>query len=121
MKVTKDAIKIGVGNYIDGELRPILKGNKGLLLRIGIGVGIDALINKYIDNPALEIIGIKTEDGRYEIDKLYEVTKAEISKDGKVSVYGLDFNSNDVDKLYNYITWASGDTSDTIGTTIRRN
>lgn len=110
MEVTKEAIKTGIENYVDGELRPVLTGGKGLVLRIAIGVGMDAMINKYINNPALELIGIKTSENTYEINKLYEVAKNEVEKDGIVEIAGIKFDKTDVEKVYKYVINAAGGT-----------
>lgn len=55
----------------------------------------------------LETIGIKDAEG-IELDKLYEVAKQEVQKEGKVEVAGILFDANDVEKLYQEIAGVKG-------------
>ena len=92
-----------VGGYIGG-----ISALSGILNNIVGGMG--AMINKYINNPALELIGIKTSENTYEINKLYEVAKNEVEKDGIVEIAGIKFDKTDVEKVYKYVINAAGGT-----------
>ena len=55
----------------------------------------------------LETIGIKDAEG-IELDKLYEVAKQEVEKEGKVEVAGILFDASDIEKLYQEIVGVKG-------------
>lgn len=107
MKATKQEIKMGIQRYVDKELSPQLHGAKGVGIRIILAVGIDGVAEKYLEHPMLETIGIKDTEG-IELDKLYEVAKQEVQKEGKVEVAGILFDASDVEKLYQEIVGVKG-------------
>lgn len=107
MKATKQEIKMGIQRYVDKELSPQLHGAKGVGIRIMLAVGIDGAAEKYLEHPMLETIGIKDTEG-IELDKLYEVAKQEVEKEGKVEVAGILFDASDVEKLYQEIVGVKG-------------
>lgn len=107
MKATKQEIKMGIKRYVDKELSPQLHGAKGVGIRILLAVGIDGVAEKYLEHPMLETIGIKDVEG-IELDKLYEVAKQEVEKEGKVEVAGILFDASDVEKLYQEIVGVKG-------------
>lgn len=107
MKATKQEIKMGIQRYVDKELSPQLHGAKGVGIRIMLAVGIDGVAEKYLEHPMLETIGIKDTEG-IELDKLYEVAKQEVEKEGKVEVAGILFDASDVEKLYQEIVGVKG-------------
>lgn len=107
MKATKQEIKMGIQRYVDKELSPQLHGAKGVGIRIMLAVGIDGVAEKYLEHPMLETIGIKDAEG-IELDKLYEVAKQEVEKEGKVEVAGILFDASDVEKLYQEIVGVKG-------------
>ena len=67
-----------------------------------IAVGMEGMLDKYLNHPLLQTIGIKDDEG-IEIERLYQVAKKEVEKEGKVEVAGILFDANDVEKLYQEI------------------
>ena len=47
------------------------------------------------------------ENNNIKIDEVYNSAKLAISKSGQIIAYGIIFNENDIDKLYNYIVSAT--------------
>lgn len=107
MKATTEQVKIGIQKYIDKELNPKLTGWKGVGIRVILGLGAETIAEAYLNHPMLETIGIKDAEG-LEIDRLHDVLRKEVEKEGKVNVAGILFDATDVDKLYNEIIAAKG-------------
>lgn len=61
---------------------------------------VPRLISKLYDNLFVEVLDVFTEEGHIRLDDIYSWTKKAMEKCGAVTMSGITFNSQDVDKLY---------------------
>jgi hypothetical protein len=61
---------------------------------------IPHLISKLHDNPIVGMLDVFTEDGHIHLDNVYSWAKTAMEKSGAVTMSGITFNSQDVEKLY---------------------
>lgn len=76
------------------------------LLYAGVALAtpkMEEMFNQYKDNSIIQALEIVREDGTINVDALYNAMKHAMNKMGTVEYMGIKFNSDDVDKLYNYI------------------
>jgi hypothetical protein len=62
---------------------------------------IKDMVIQYKDNPLFK--DYVDSNGNIKVNELYNSAKTAISKSGQFTMYGLIFNENDIDKLYEYI------------------
>lgn len=108
MKVTIEQVQTGLALYIDNELAPHFDGWKKWVFPAVAALYIDNLVN-VIDTLPISAIGLKVEDGRIDIDKVYREMKKQAEKSSMtITIPKLNdtftFDGKDLDKLYDYIT-----------------
>lgn len=108
MNVTIPQIQTGLGLYIDNELAPQFDGWKKWAFPTVAGLYISN-IAELMEHPFVSALGVKTNDGRIDLDKVYaEIVKQAEKSPITITIPKLNdtfsFNKSDVDKLYSYIT-----------------
>lgn len=114
--VTKDQIKRGLSRYVDAEIVPRLPGGSVKKVIIGTALSlfmgnIEKNIDHLSDHPLIKTLGLIDESGRYDIDRLAEEVKRNMSDEGMkfcIDVLGMHvgdmtFHRSDVDSLRNHI------------------
>lgn len=107
MKVTADQIKMAVVRYIDSEIANRLEGWR----KWAVPVGAAALVNNKIDAlgsgrnaDMLMSLGYMTEDGLYDIDKIYEDFLSIAREKGSITetlplIGAVTFSAQDIEIL----------------------
>lgn len=114
--VTKDQVKRGLSRYVDTEITAKLP--VGTVKKVLVGTAISLFmgnIEKNIEHlsahPLVKTLGIIDEHGHYDVDRLAEEIKRNMSDEGMkfdIDVLGMHvgemtFRRSDVDTLRNYI------------------
>lgn len=115
--VSAEQVKSGVNTYINNEIMSKMPSARQFLLGMVSGLVMqgqaDGIISAMRDMPVIKMMGIVDEGGNIDIDKLYNAAIEQMSKQGKLQMsipaFGnFSFNSDDVNKLYNYIKGGYG-------------
>lgn len=107
--VTVIQVQTGLVQYVDRDLLPHLDGLKKLGLGVYMGLAaenIGAAIQRYKDHPAVAVLGVISEDGMIDIDKVYATAKPMLQEKQSVNlplIGRVTFNEQDLEKLYRYI------------------
>lgn len=99
-------VEQGLLAYINNELIAKATGTTKFLLYAGVALAtpkMEEMFNQYKDNSIIQALEIVRGDGTINVDALYNAMKHAMNKMGTVEYMGIKFNSDDVDKLYNYI------------------
>ena len=103
-KVNIDIVKTGLLNYIDNEIINKLPTSKKFLASVALGLGYENVVNTYLQHPMVKTLGIIDDNNMVDVGRIYDVSKTEISKLGKIEMFGIIFNEADIDKIYDEIT-----------------
>ena len=100
----------GVSKFIDSEIISQLTGNSKVFLGIGAGIALkkgETLYNNLKNHQMIKMLGIISEDGKIDIETLYEEAIKQARKEVirvEIPMIGtLKLNDEDVEKLYSYI------------------
>lgn len=106
MKLTKNQV-IEVANiYINEELIPITRSANAIQqIMYGTVLGlaskrIPALIDMYADDKSLKALGIVDDSGYLDVDLLISTIKENWRDGEKITMGGINFSKNDLDKIY---------------------
>ena len=109
MKVTVNQVSEGLASYIDHELVPKVPGIRKWVLGVAGAYAGSMVVEKIKEHKdLLTSLGIMTEDGMVDIDKVMPYMKTMANQSGPVSEHfpmigDVRFDASDVDKLYSYI------------------
>lgn len=109
--VTMQQVKNGLVKYIDTDVLPHLTGIKKLGLGVYTALAADNLagvLERYKDHPAVSVLKIIDEEGKVDIDKLYQALVPQFSNGEKQSISipligDMTVDRSDLEKLYRYI------------------
>lgn len=111
--VHKTSIIPGLSRFIDESILVHYPPTsmKRILMASGISLylkGNEGMIDSLISNPLFGALGVTSDDGMIDLERLRDTLKSEISKAGYMRmsfpvVGDIDFTPDDVDALYNYI------------------
>lgn len=110
--VTVRQVQSGITRYVDNDLLPHLDGMKKIALGVYMGLAsenIGAAIMQYKDHPAVAMLGVISEDGKIDIDKLYNTVRPMFDQKQSMDfplIGRVNFDAQDVEKLYRYINEA---------------
>lgn len=112
MKVTLDQIKQGVGRYIDAEFTCKLQGFKKWIVPLGAVVVVSSKLDSLMTQPNLEMlksIGYVSDDGLFDIDRIYSdfiaIAKSQGSVTENLPMLGdVTFSERDIEALRRYIS-----------------
>jgi hypothetical protein len=109
MKVSIQSIMAGVSAFIDHEIVPLGASMKSLDqflfgMKIGIIRGkLEAMVKDFVMSDMAKAIQLVDDEGKVDIDILYQSAMSSIKPITYVEVAGIRLNENDITKLYNYI------------------
>lgn len=106
MTVNVEQIQRAVIQYADAEIAQKATGITKFATYFAIAAfqdKIPKLIVSAMENPIIKNIGVFDSNGNIIIDDLYRYAKTAISKSGKITVYGIIFDENDIDKMWEYL------------------
>lgn len=100
-KISAENLGLAVGSYLETELVPKSNG----IQKVGLYLAIPLMQCKAQDlyrqyAPVLEFMECLEEDGLLNLDSLHQQLKAAVGKTGKVSLLGIVFDEDDVEKVY---------------------
>ena len=109
--VSMENFKLGVINYIEAEILPLMPGWKRIVAATYVALAADNVEQMLIqlkDHPMVEFIKIFDEQGMIDIDKLHKALYTQMAANGHVSLQipmlgEFNFDSSDVDKLMQHI------------------
>lgn len=105
--VSLPQISKGLITFIEQELIVKATGKQKFIMYFlipQIPQKVEQLFDQYKENM---IINTFIKDGGIDLNELYSTTKAAMQKSGNVELFGIIFNENDIDKLYEYISRAT--------------
>lgn len=105
--VTMDQIKRGAARYVDEEFTAKLSGWQRWAVGAGAAMALDnldATLAGLRENPAVKAMGVFSEAGEVDLDRVYTCVKAQAQR-GPVTFQApllgaVTINEADVDKLY---------------------
>ena len=104
MFVNTEQIKIGINNFIDNELGKKSSGFQKFAVYFAMPIiskKISQYVNKFSTDPIMS--DMFDENGKVNLDMVYNMAKGAVSKSGQFVYYGIVFNEDDIDKLYTSI------------------
>ena len=108
--VTYEQVINGLTKFIDSEIISQLTGNQKLLIGIGSGIALKkgtSIYNNLKNNPTIKMLEIIDEKGHIDIETLYQEVRKQAEKEVirlEIPMVGtLRLNSEDIEKLYDYI------------------
>lgn len=109
--VTMQQAQNGLIKYIDTEIIPHVDGLKkiGLSAYVTLAAGnVQAMLNRYIHHPAVEVLGVIDSEGNVDIDALYKAISPMLAEGKKVTIYiplvgDFSVDKSDLEKLYRYM------------------
>lgn len=104
MLVTIEQIQIGATNFIEREIASKAVGFQKFatyFMLPKINNAISEYVNRIKENPMAK--DFFAENGRINLDELYNMSKQAIQKSGQFTVYGVILGESDIDKIYEYI------------------
>ena len=87
--VTVEQIKAGLGDYLQAKIMPRLDNKRQFVLGMAYGLGagrIDALIAEAWKNQIVKAMGLIDENGRVDIDALYNAAIAQMQAQQRLQV-----------------------------------
>jgi hypothetical protein len=106
MKVSEEKVEQGIINYFEHEIAAKATGFKKFASYFIVAAYKDKMhnvIDELLDNPMIEPLELKDENGHIDIDALYNYAKDAYHHSGQFIFEGIIFNENDIDKLFDYI------------------
>lgn len=111
MKVTLNQIKQGLARYIDAEFTSKLQGFKKWIVPLGAVAVISSKLDSLVTESNIEMlksIGYVSEDGLFDMDKIYSdfisIARAQGSVTENLPMLGdVTFSERDIDALRRYI------------------
>ena len=104
MLVTVEQIQIGATNFIEREIASKAVGFQKFATYFvlpKINKGIVEYVNRVKGNPmAQDFFG---ENGKINLDELYNMAKQAIQKSGQFTVYGVILGETDIEKMHEYV------------------
>lgn len=104
-----EQVEQGILNYLKREIADKADGILKFVIYTGMNMPnfrIRPIIESYRDNELVKLSGIFSDENHIDINKLYQAAKQAMQQCHHVEYMGIKFNSEDVDKLYHYITGA---------------
>lgn len=104
MTVNTQQIETGITNYIEIELAKKATGFTKFAIYFMLPTilsRVNKMLSSLKENEFTD--NFFDENNNIKIDEVYNSAKLAISKSGQIIAYGIIFNENDIDKLYNYI------------------
>ena len=114
--VTKDQVKRGLSRYVDTEITAKLPIGTVKKVLVGTAISlfmgnIEKNIESLSEHPFVKTLGIIDENGHYDIDRLAQEVKRNMSDEGMrfdLNILGMHvgemtFRRSDVDSLHAYI------------------
>lgn len=106
-----EQLEIGIISFIKDEMIAKVTGAKKWalgLLTVNLAGNLEAIYAKYKDHPAVQILGIVSEDGMVDADKLLRDLKAVAQEYGPISenlplVGSTEFSAEDIDLLHKHV------------------
>lgn len=115
MFVTQGQLLEAIAEYIDTDI--MAHTNKMTSVEqfiFGFKVGafkrsLPNRLNKYVESAEFKLLGAMADDGRLDVDALYEPALESMRKVKALTYGGLKFNEDDVKKLYELVKQRSSD------------
>ena len=114
--VTKDQVKRGLSRYVDTEITAKLPIGTVKKVLVGTAISlfmgnIEKNIERLSEHPLVKTLGIIDENGHYDIDRLAQEVKRNMSDEGMrfdLNILGMHigemtFHRSDIDTLHAYI------------------
>ena len=104
MFVNTEQIQIGVNNFIENEIAKKAVGFNKFATYFAMPI-INKKITQYIQNFSTNELtkDMFDENKNLDLNAVYNMAKNAAQKSGQFVFYGIMFNENDIDKLYNYV------------------
>lgn len=110
--VTIEQVKAGILDYVETDILPHLSGWKKIALGAYVVLaadGLPALLAQYQNNPAVKMMGVISESGQIDIDRLYQAILPQVQGGEKITIqfpviggeYTMD--KSDIEKIYKNI------------------
>ena len=106
MIISVDKAKNALIAYLENEIARKATGLQKFATYFVIGSisgKADKLLSGLQDNEVVKMLGVFDENGNIKIDEVYTSAKQAMEKSGTVTIYGVTFNSEDVETLYRYM------------------
>lgn len=106
MVISADKAQTAIMQYLENEIARKATGLQKFASYFIIGSmsgKVDKIISKLQDNEVIKMLGLFDENGNIKLDEVYAAAKQAMNKSGTVTIYGVTFNSEDVETLYNYM------------------
>ena len=109
MKSSIQSVMSGISAFIDNEIVPLGASMKSLDqflfgMKIGIIRGkLEGMVKDFVMSDMAKAIQLVDDEGKVDIDVLYQSAMSSIKPISFVEVAGIRLNENDITKLYNYI------------------
>lgn len=103
MQVAIQQAEMAIMEYIEQEIARKATGVTKFATYFMIGAmqgKVSKIISSLQSNPIVGMLEVFTEDGHIHLDNVYSWAKTAMEKSGAVTVSGITFNSQDIDKLY---------------------
>jgi hypothetical protein len=101
MFVNTEQIQLGATNFIENEIAKKAVGANKFIIYFAIPIiskKISQYVNKFSTDPIMA--DMFDENGKVDLDMVYNMAKGAVSKSGQFVYYGIVFNEDDIDKLY---------------------
>ena len=115
--ITRNQLYDGVVNFIEKEMIPLLPEKdhfQAIAALILVRGGADALVAPYLNHPFLKVLGISGDADTIDIEKVYGAykTASKIKKFKPIDItvpligatHHFTFKSDDIEKLYTYLS-----------------
>lgn len=104
MFINKDQVLVGITNFVENEIAKKAVGANKFMIYFAMPIiskKVVGYIDAYSNDPLTK--DMFDENGNVDIDTVYHMAKTAVQKSGQFTLYGIIFNSNDIDRLYAYI------------------
>lgn len=106
MIISVDKAKNALIAYLENEIARKATGLQKFATYFVIGSisgKADKLLSGLQDNDVVKMLGVFDENGNIKLDEVYAAARQAMDKSQSVTIYGVTFNSEDVETLYRYM------------------